>query len=108
MRINILGTEYTITELLRHEDEKLSENDGYCDNYSKEIVVLKDVAPHPMNVADLEAAKNKVIRHELIHAFLFESGLAENSEWGQDETLVDWMAIQIPKIVNAMKEVEAL
>ena len=69
---------------------------------------MKDVAPHPMNVGDLEATKNKVIRHELIHAFLFESGLAENSEWGQDETLVDWMAIQIPKIVNAMKEVGAL
>ena len=35
----------------------------------------------------------KVIRHELVHAFLFESGLSVNS-WADNEEIVDWIAIQ--------------
>ena len=45
-----------------------------------------------------------VLRHELIHAFLFESGLDQNSNlcesWAINEEMVDWMAIQMPKIMN--------
>lgn len=50
-----------------------------------------------------------MIRHELVHAFLFESGLSVNS-WADNEEIVDWIAIQFPKLqagfnaVNALKE----
>ena len=57
---------------------------------------------------DLAAYQRKVIRHEIIHAFLYESGLAENSlsasAWGKNEEMVDWMAVQSPKIFRAFRE----
>ena len=54
----------------------------------------------------VQIRKNK--RHEIIHAFLFESGLAENSSWAQNEEMVDFFAIQFPKLVEAFKEADAM
>lgn len=51
------------------------------------------------------------MRHEIIHAFLFESGLSENfthPEYGHDETYVDWIASQFPKMCEVFKEVGCL
>ncbi|MFD1464645.1 hypothetical protein ACFQ4L_00875 [Lapidilactobacillus mulanensis] len=45
----------------------------------------------------------KDTRHELIHAFLCESGLAENSDWAQNEEVVDWIARQFPKLFETFK-----
>ena len=49
-----------------------------------------------------------VLRHEIIHAFLNESGLKDNFEHtshaGHEETMVDWIAIQFPKIATVYKE----
>ena len=46
--------------------------------------------------------QQKQLRHEIIHAFLAESGLQSNfkhsDEFGHDETMVDWIAIQWHKI----------
>ena len=51
----------------------------------------------------------KQLRHEIIHAFLAESGLQTNFEhcrqFGHDETMVDWIAIQFPKIYKVYKDV---
>ena len=55
--------------------------------------------------------QKKCLRHELVHAFMFESGLAENWEHknlGQEETVVDWVAIQFPKLLEIFKKVGAL
>ena len=49
------------------------------------------------------AHENKVFLHEVVHAFLFESGLSGNS-WAANEEIVDWMAHQIPKIVQSLEE----
>jgi hypothetical protein len=46
-----------------------------------------------------------VKRHEIIHAFFAESGI---TEWERDERLVDYMAIQFPKMLEAFKQVEAI
>lgn len=109
MVVNILGTEYTITECSREEDELLNEMDGYCDKTTKQIVVSK---PTPdCNLGDWKEYSNKIKRHEIIHAYLFESGLHENfkhDEWGHDETFIDWIACQFPKILNTYKEVGCL
>ncbi|HJA90843.1 MAG TPA: hypothetical protein H9948_08655 [Candidatus Jeotgalibaca merdavium] len=51
---------------------------------------------------------NKNIRHELIHVFLFESGLGENSQWAQNEEMVDWFARQFPKLLKAFQAVSAI
>ena len=43
-----------------------------------------------------------VLVHELVHAFLYESGLSINSlspsGWASNEEMTDWMAIQGPKL----------
>lgn len=52
------------------------------------------------------------MRHEVIHAFLFESGLAENSNisdaWAVNEEMVDWLAIQAPKIFKAFQKLNII
>ena len=56
----------------------------------------------------MELQEQKNHRHEIVHAFLFESGLAENSEWAQNEEMVDWIAKQGPKLIKAWQEAGAL
>jgi hypothetical protein len=57
----------------------------------------------PNQLEDMEAYKKKVIRHEVIHAFFFESGLGDSS-YGKNEELVDWIAMQFPKIAEVFEE----
>ena len=108
MTINVLGTQYTITQ--SHNDPRLESMDGLCDETTKEIVVETyegdDGKPGVKGQLDIQRKKN--VRHEIVHAFLFECGLAENSPWAQNEELVDWIAIQGPKIWKAWQEAGAL
>jgi hypothetical protein len=97
--VSVLGTPYTIYQGNSVDFPDLSENDGYCDTTVKIIVIddMTENAGKPGSKADLEQYKHKVIRHELLHAALFESGLSCNS-WGENEEIVDWIAIQFPKL----------
>jgi len=108
MKINILGTEYSIQTKNEREDPKLKEADGYCDTSTKEIIIrnLAEEKDDPNSLADLDEYKRKVIRHEIIHAMFYESGLSGSSGYQNDETLVDWIAIQIPKLAPILKECE--
>lgn len=90
------------------EDDGLKECDGYCDETAKKIVVKQYKRGEPNSKKHLELQEQKNRRHEIIHAFLFESGLAENSEWAENEEMVDWFAKQTPKLLNAWKEAGAL
>lgn len=104
MKIDILGTKYTVKELTRAQDPVLAECDGYCDKTSHLIVVLKKTDDFELD--DFEVYRKKCLRHEIIHAFLFESGLHENwthEQYGHDETYVDWIAAQFPKLCQAFK-----
>lgn len=61
----------------------------------------------------IELAEKQTIRHELVHAFLDESGLQENSNqfegsWATNEEMVDWIALQGPKIYEAWRTAGAL
>ena len=109
MKINVLGTEYIIKELDRSECSGLAECDGFCDKTIKEIVIAKK--GEDCDLADFTWYRNKAMRHEIIHAFMMESGLQENWEhnrWGQEETVVDWIAIQFPKILKCFQEAGCL
>lgn len=104
LKIDVLGAEYTIEEKAESEDSFLEQCDGYCDKTIRMIVVAKEGEKNELG--DYERYKKKVMRHEIIHAFLFESGLHENWEHkgnGHDETFVDWIAVQFPKILKAFK-----
>lgn len=97
--VSVLGTPYTIFEGTTFDFPDLSDCDGYCDTTIKKIVVsdMSEAEERPGAKADLNHYKRKVIRHELLHAVLFESGLSCNS-WGENEEIVDWFAIQFPKL----------
>ena len=55
---------------------------------------------------------NQNLRHEIIHAFAYESGLWGDSEgtlaWAQNEEMTDWLAIQFPKMEKVFKECDCL
>ena len=109
-KINILGTEYTI--LLDVPDEDMHEGaDGCMDQSIKTIKVAKFVSDRN-SLKNLDDYRKKVLRHEIIHAFLYESGLWNNSgnvtAWGQSEEITDWIAIQSPKLFKAFQEAECI
>ena len=108
-KVNILGTEYTITECDDKEDENLKNADGYCDKTTKVICITKKTLDS--NLGDWEIYRKKILRHEIIHAFLFESGLHENFEhksFGHEETTIDWIAVQFPKMQKVFEEAGAI
>jgi hypothetical protein len=111
MKIKILGTKWTIKCDSEENDPALEGSDGYCDNSIKTIVI-RNLEKSQYSLKDLEAYTKKVLRHEIVHAFLFESGLAMNSSesesWATNEEMVDWIAIQGPKIYSAWKDASAL
>ena len=74
-----------------------------CETCAHKIVVadLEDTDETFENLADF---KKRVLRHELVHAFLAESGLRSDSEWAEEEEMVDWIAIQFPKMMKVFQE----
>lgn len=110
-KVNVLGTEYTIIEKKVEEDEILKTADGYIDKTTK-VIVLLELAKDNCEIKNVDWYKRKVLRHEIIHAFFYESGLAESSNsvdsWAMNEEMVDFFAYQFPKILKAFKEVDCL
>ena len=108
-KINVLGTEYTLEESNLQADGYLDGRDGYCDTSIKKCVVDEMKPTGDLGQKkNLEEYKNSVKRHEIIHAFLFESGLEACCGWAGNEEMVDWLAIQIPKMVKTFKEAGCL
>ena len=111
-KINVLGTEYKIEKRKKEDDVNLQECDGYTDTSIK-LIVIEDMQQEQGSKSDLEYYAKTIIRHELIHAFLFESGMDSNAHncdigWARNEEMVDWFAIQFPKILEAFKAADAL
>lgn len=105
--VHILGTRYSI-RIIDEDDYRYDrEADGWCDPSVKEILIF-NYKQSAESVKDLVAYQKKVLRHEIVHAFLYESGLWQNAYgskcWAKNEEMIDWMAIQIPKIQKAYKE----
>lgn len=94
--VNILGQPYKVF-LRDTTDPRLETADGYCDHSVKEIVIRSDIPETVSTLSDLSIYQRCVLRHEIIHAFLHESGLDANS-WGNNEEIVDWIALQFEKI----------
>ena len=104
--VSILGQLYSVST--RSLNDMLN-NDGKCNSYSKDIHIrkLEDLFNEDDSVTyeERKVRIKEVIRHEVVHAFLYESGLDDS-----DEQLVDWIAKQLPKIHEVseyiIKEVE--
>lgn len=107
-KINILGTEYRIEFRKEDEDTILKDCNGYCDVTVKLIVVLAEPNKE-CDYEDFSFIQKKTLRHEIVHAFLTESGLFNNTYnvddgWAKNEEMVDWFAIQSPKIFDVYAE----
>ena len=116
--VSILGATYTVAVKRYDEDEVFARRsiDGYCDSLTRQIVVCdmstyKGWEHEPPETA--EAAQKETLRHEIVHAFLSESGLADSSfsvdcAWAKNEEMVDWIALQGPKLYAAWQEAGCL
>ncbi|MCQ2508388.1 MAG: hypothetical protein MJ097_06335, partial [Dorea sp.] len=81
--VYILGQVWSVEEKTSDQDEELKDCDGYCKPDVHLIVI--DADP---DITNKEKYKKQVLRHEIIHAFLFESGLGYNinvAKSGHDE-----------------------
>lgn len=110
--VNVLGTEYSISfksdeEVCNRMGVDTGDCGGYCSYELKEIVIA-DLGLCADTEKEKMGTKKQNLRHEIVHAFLSESGLgwnAKNSEcWAKNEEMVDWFAIQGPKIYKAWLE----
>lgn len=88
MQINVLGTKYNVYTDTPKDDILLTKNDGYIAP-EKHIIVL-DSANNPVH-------QRHVFTHELVHAFLYESGL-DVETWANNEEIVDWISLQLEKM----------
>lgn len=111
MFIDILGTKWKVQYKEEKNDKALESSDGYCDN-SVKLIAIRIMERDDNSLKDLESYSKKVLRHEITHAFLHESGLSINSgyasSWATNEEMVDWIAIQGPKIYKAWEQAKAL
>ena len=117
-KINILGTEYRIETHKVSEDSYLEEKRlaGYCGEESK-LIVIADMSEEKyfsgMDEKEQEVYRKRTLRHEIMHAFLNESGLPDSANqyggaWAKNEEMVDWFAIQSPKIFKVYAELGIL
>lgn len=102
-KVRVLGVGYLITV----SDSRDNDSGAEIDLYKKQIKV------YSWKNEEISSDKQKIIkhclRHEVIHAFLFESGLSDNcfnraESWADNEEMVDWFAIQYSKIRAVFKE----
>ena len=107
--MNVLGTEYKIFyEPNNSGNPKMEGADGYCETEAHEIHIARDMfegeSKDPKVLKNIGEYGKKVLRHEMVHAFITESGLSECCEWARSEELVDWIARQFTKMEKCFKE----
>lgn len=112
----ILGTKYKIIRKSR-EDLLPHKCLGYTAYYSKEICIplinTFSYYKEKYSEAEIDEIEKHILRHELIHAFINESGLyAETNNtkagWARNEEMVDFFAMQIPKITKVFQELNII
>lgn len=109
--VDVLGTKYKIRLRTLEEDEELGECDGYC-RENRRLIVVRDYTREECTMCSSAKEVNSIVkhslRHEIVHAFLFESGLGWDSEstdhWAVHEEMVDWIARMEPKIHKAYRK----
>lgn len=117
--IDILGSTWYIRFESREENPAFQGDlcFGYAEDCERVIVLCKpyeDSDPLSVGIVAQRINLQRVLRHEIIHAFLSESGLADSSNstgedgWAVNEEMVDWFARMSPKIFKVYKELQIL
>lgn len=110
-KVNVMGQEYQIIKVNRDQYKMCVGADGWNDLYGKKIYYVDpetDPDSDPIATSPEELVK-QVLKHEIVHAFLVESGLAFSSHsivgaWAMNEEMVDWIAWNGEKLYKAWKE----
>lgn len=105
--VKILGEHYSIKVSNELEDSRLALSSGYCDDSVKRIVVDELQETDVMDVDDMESVRMRILRHEIVHAYLNESGLGSECSWASEE-MVDWVARQFPKLLRTFIDLEII
>lgn len=103
-KLNVLGTEYDV-ELLEHEDETMKSLNcvGYTDKTTKEIKSKLYKNERLVDNKNPKVNTNITLRHELIHAFLYECGIDFGMQFHNEEC-VDFFAMQFPKLAKIFED----
>lgn len=111
--VDILGSKWTIKYV--DDDPAFEQANGYTNDAAREITIENvKISDDPL-LYDMQSQyinQKRVLRHELIHAYLYESGLGDSSNncdaWAVNEEMVDWFARNIPKMIVTFKELKCL
>ena len=108
--INVFGVEYKIFIDSEKDNPKIKGNHGYCETIAKELHLndnlFNEFKDDVMLLKDWKNYWKKVMRHELIHAMIYESGLGDCCEWADNEELVDWLSMQFPKMLDLFSKLK--
>lgn len=114
-KVSILGTEYSINYKDFSDDEAFERYTAYVDYWKKEIVVCKIESRKEFaseKHENLVIMIKETLRREIIHCFLYESGLSTDSyspnSWATSEEMIDWLALQAFKIYEAWQQAGAV
>ena len=97
MEVNILGTTYEIEKLDEKDSYMLKNNaDAYVDCIEKKIFLHKD-----------DVMINTSLRHELIHAFMYEAGIEFGYQF-HNEDVVNYIATIFSKFEEAFQKKKSI
>lgn len=97
--VNILGTTYPIFQDNYRNDKFLEKNNGYIDCGKRYIMLDEEVGRVEL--------KKHILIHEMVHAYLLESGLDDQTAnfWAKNEEMIDWIALQLFKMSKTAYEI---
>jgi len=101
MQIDILGTRYDFiitpkSQYIPPDDLGVVDSGAFCDPFNKKIAIIEE---------DNKLDQQRLMRHEITHAFFFESGFLKHYD---DEDITDWFAVQFPKLIKVFEEIGAI
>ena len=98
--VSVLGTYYRIQTRTPDEDVRMADKNGLTDPSTKRILIndFSQVREEdPADALDNQVwFRDQVLRHEIIHAFLTESGCAD--VFWHTEDMVNWLAYMAPAL----------
>lgn len=108
-KVSILGSTWTIKFQNSKQNKKFKKEElsGYTD-FSVRKIFIRTYDKDEFDVECIRTMVKATVHHEVVHAFLCESGLfacsLPTSTWALNEEMVDWLAYQYPKIHNVFRQ----
>lgn len=102
--VRVLDQLYSVSVGNRSEIGLFDDRLGECNFYDKKIRIVGDLSEIVEPDVDFSGVLSEVIRHELSHAFLYESGRVSDAE---SEEMAEYLSVIVPKICAAEKWIQS-